>query len=389
MNRLLPIEGLRAYLAIWVVLTHIDFFASAALAGPVPAASWQAVARLFDSGPFAVQVFMIISGYVITLLLDKRRESYAPFITRRFFRLYPVYIILLLASIAAEPWRWSTFVASRQYMDAPSINYFVFLSHATWNNWWPSVGLHLVMLQGLPHADWLNPGTVYSFIIAGWSISVEWEFYLVIPLIFFLLKSPSALHRIAVWAVALGIFLLGRHFDYLTPTFFYFMPFFFLGIASYFIYQMLPATPPNTAFPGALVLALFAYISLGRDSTFVPLLIWIPFFGLLCEPADSLSARLLVIFNNRAVQLLGAFSYGIYICHEFVILLVQNVLLMAAPGLGATSYYWALLVLVLPGTFALAAALHYLVERPGMRLGRHLADRMSGHPAEGAMPEKS
>ena len=130
-HRLAPIEGLRAYLALWVVVTHVMFFSSAAFQGLNPAGALRGLVRLLESGPLAVQVFMIISGFVITVLLDKRRENYAQFIVRRFFRLYPVYLLLIAVNLVAYAWRWDTFAHSQQYMSQEGIDYIVRLGQAT------------------------------------------------------------------------------------------------------------------------------------------------------------------------------------------------------------------------------------------------------------------
>ena len=50
----------------------------------------------------AVLMFIIISGFVITHLLIEKREKYAPFITRRFLRLYPAYFFCLIAGIVSS-----------------------------------------------------------------------------------------------------------------------------------------------------------------------------------------------------------------------------------------------------------------------------------------------
>ena len=83
---------MRAYLAFWVVLCHVlwmsgyteDFFS-----GP---------AKLLVQGRRAVDVFIIISGFVIFSVLDQQKEGWRPFIVRRFFRLFPLFIFDVLTS---------------------------------------------------------------------------------------------------------------------------------------------------------------------------------------------------------------------------------------------------------------------------------------------------
>src|SRR5689334_15384840 len=82
--RLNLIEGMRAYLALWVLLCHTLWFSGytqQVLSGP---------AKLLVEGRCAVDVFIIISGFVIFFLLDHQRDTWRPFIVRRFFRLFPL-----------------------------------------------------------------------------------------------------------------------------------------------------------------------------------------------------------------------------------------------------------------------------------------------------------
>ena len=50
-------------------------------------------------GALAVNCFMIISGFVIFMLLDQKKEHYGFFILRRFFRIFPVYPVLFLLAL--------------------------------------------------------------------------------------------------------------------------------------------------------------------------------------------------------------------------------------------------------------------------------------------------
>ncbi len=83
MNRITPIEGLRAWLALWVMSDHVlgmsGYFIDQ-LSGPL---------RILRSGWYAVDVFVIISGFVIFHLLVSKKQNYTEFILQRFFRLWP------------------------------------------------------------------------------------------------------------------------------------------------------------------------------------------------------------------------------------------------------------------------------------------------------------
>jgi len=102
-------DSLRGLMAFWVVLAHtfmtFDLFLPKSLGKVLNVA-------------YAVEVFIILSGFVIFLLLDKKHESYRHFITRRFFRLFPVYWVLLIIAVLSLPAQqalWTNIGSSEGY----------------------------------------------------------------------------------------------------------------------------------------------------------------------------------------------------------------------------------------------------------------------------------
>ncbi len=95
--KITELEGLRGLLAWWVVASHLLYFSGfydTKLGG---------VLGLISRGHEAVDGFIILSGFVIFLLLDKGRNSYGVFLFRRFFRLFPVFILCFLAAVLVAP----------------------------------------------------------------------------------------------------------------------------------------------------------------------------------------------------------------------------------------------------------------------------------------------
>jgi peptidoglycan/LPS O-acetylase OafA/YrhL len=87
--------GLRGLLALWVFAYH-----TVAIAGV-----WDRLPAIVGTrldGAKAVDVFIILSGFVITSLLMQERESFGVFITRRFLRLWPVFIICIAAALGLQ-----------------------------------------------------------------------------------------------------------------------------------------------------------------------------------------------------------------------------------------------------------------------------------------------
>src|SRR5262245_31635660 len=86
--RLGAVEGMRAYLALWVVVCH------AMWASGYEPAMLSGLPSVLRQGDLAVEVFVIISAFVIFLLLDTKKLTFGSFIVRRFFRLFPLFIVL-------------------------------------------------------------------------------------------------------------------------------------------------------------------------------------------------------------------------------------------------------------------------------------------------------
>src|ERR1700737_4207290 len=95
------LDALRGILSWWVVITHI------LNQSKYEFGRYDGWLKILIKGGYAVDVFMILSGFVITRLLRERTESYLSFITRRFFRIFPVLVFALFLAILARPCAWS------------------------------------------------------------------------------------------------------------------------------------------------------------------------------------------------------------------------------------------------------------------------------------------
>jgi peptidoglycan/LPS O-acetylase OafA/YrhL len=161
-NRIPELDGLRG-MAIGIVLFfHYFFLITQARPGSLLAYSLSP-GRLGWSG---VDLFFVLSGFLIGgILLDAREASnfYRVFYTRRFFRIVPPYLFLLLGYLVL-----GTFVPLHPNMSLvidnklPITPYFLFL-----NNFW--MGAHNTL-----------GGTTLGI---AWSLAIEEQFYLTLPLL--------------------------------------------------------------------------------------------------------------------------------------------------------------------------------------------------------------
>jgi peptidoglycan/LPS O-acetylase OafA/YrhL len=370
-KRLAPIEGLRAYLAFWVLVGHVMSLAGYA------EAQFDGLLKLLMEPRLAVDIFMAVSGWVIFSLLDRRAETYGQFITRRFFRLYPVYILLFFLGMECTQLQGWAIRHGAQFLTPDQASVALAQVGSLWQDWGWNTFLHVTMLHGVPPDWWHGEMTKFAFLVPAWSVSLEWQFYLAAPLAYLLATHPNVRVRGGLCAACVLLIWAGARFDWGEAFFPFNIGFFFVGAASYFIYQHETATKQRlSVFPAAVVLALFVFDAGTKSRTLIPLSLWLMFAALLLEPPESLCAKWLhPLFTNRTVQFLGKISYSIYLSHEPVIFVIQAGMVLWLPHLGRAAHFWALLGATVVVTVAVSAVLYHTVELPGIRLGRTLAAR--------------
>jgi peptidoglycan/LPS O-acetylase OafA/YrhL len=162
-DRFVPaLTGVRAFAALWVVAHHLWLNAHA----PPLRILGVDLAPLFAAGWFGVDVFFVLSGFLLTqqAIADDRRRGerggrapgYGAFLSRRILRVFPAYYACLTALILFPAFR------GEPYVPAPTT---------------PDLALHLVMMH--------NAVSAYLPTINGvfWSLPFEFQFYLVMPLL--------------------------------------------------------------------------------------------------------------------------------------------------------------------------------------------------------------
>ena len=163
------LDGLRGLLACYVMLSHTLPFA------PLPA--W--LHWLFQHGGAAVDVFFILSGLVIVQSLDNFGYRARPFLIARVARIYPVFLVVFALAVAVQP--LATGFERMAWIDADSPARYI------WSGGWPAnwrvfVVTHLTMTHGL-FPNGVVPDVWVGFLGAAWSLSTEWQFYLLALLI--------------------------------------------------------------------------------------------------------------------------------------------------------------------------------------------------------------
>ena len=183
-GRIPELDGIRGIAIGAVLFYHYFFLLTQSRAGSALSYAL-AAGRLGWSG---VDLFFVLSGFLIGgILLDARESSnyFRVFYTRRFFRIVPVYYLCLVAAFA-----WS---------------YLVHLGLAHRFDWMPPYQLpwvpYLIFLQNFWMAHRTSLGS--WGLGATWSLAVEEQFYLTLPLLIRFV-NPRRLLAVVISGIALA-----------------------------------------------------------------------------------------------------------------------------------------------------------------------------------------
>jgi peptidoglycan/LPS O-acetylase OafA/YrhL len=330
-------------------------------------------------GGAAVTIFIIISGFVITHLLLRGRDTYPEYIVRRFFRLYPAYFMCGLAGFLISG-MWPSVVHSVPWETAEGWSAYAKtideISFETRHNALPHIALHAVMLHGLVPNEVLNHAA-WTLLSPAWSLSLEWQFYLIAPLILVCLrKTVSGLLVIAAAGLFLMLYRQGTlgTFD-LGSSLAAASGYFAVGIAS-----RLAVEPLSKRAPSPLLISFAAWFALlAFVPDWLPLAVWFPLFAYLLWSKHAPYTKPIFdwITASRVPLFLGRISYSLYLVHRPVQIVLGTVYVSFFPVAQGAMLIVQLGAVIL--AVAAAYALHLYVEAPGIAIGRRAASFVRAH----------
>lgn len=372
LRRIPEFEGLRGYLAWWVFAFHIITIAG------FSAEDYPRGIRLLVRGEYPVDVFIILSGFVIFMLLETKQQKYWTFITQRFFRLYPVFIVVFILAVFAHPLRIESLNAlpwDHNELDGLRASRWL----QTDNFFWSNIVTHLTLLHSAIPETWL-PTASTAFVSPGWSISLEWQFYLVAPMLLFIFKRFKFSSWIGFIIIAyISNYLLESHLTPMFPLGGFLLQkllLFWIGICSFFLWHHTIEVEKQSQYTGSLLFAGIAPLVFPYTLS-IPLTIWTIVLATAMAAQGKQKPFILIqwvrlLLCNRVALYMGAISYCTYLCHELCIWLIHWGFMQADFITSRQQLGLLLLGAGTPIVFLLASLLHHLIEIPGIKIGRHL-----------------
>ncbi len=303
-RRLEAVDGLRAVAALWVVLFHIRAFSGANL-GPFD--------MIVRSGSTGVSLFLVLSGFCLYLpVLRRGMSNFRPmqFLRRRAKRLLPAYYASLVVFVVVELLLAGHLAFPRyEWQELP----FLVVTHLT---------MTFTMFAS----------SFYAFNGAYWSLGLEWQLYLTLPLLI-LASRRYGLFRTVLAVVALNIaYRLGLQLAIDLHAIKGSSPFanlvlpnllpgrwaeFAFGMVAAHLYVSGNLKQWSRILGFALIpLVPFALISVGDPLSH--LVFGAVFFAVLCVvlTGNNLLSRLL---SWRPLVSLGVMSYSLYLVHQPIV----------------------------------------------------------------------
>jgi peptidoglycan/LPS O-acetylase OafA/YrhL len=357
-HKLHGLDHLRALAITYVLCFHYQFFGHP---------DWER-GRFSNFGWTGVDLFFVLSGFLIAgqlfnTLAKGKNISVKEFFIKRFFRIIPPYLLVMIIYIA--------FPVAREWGHlSPLWQYFTFTQN---------FGLDLKKYGTFSH---------------GWSLCVEEQFYLLLPLIFLLFNYFKAdkkavyllvslfvacyVVRFLNWQYLVAPYLNTDEFGARFNEFVYYPTYnrldgLLVGVSMAGLFTFYPGFKEwvnkynYPVLSAGLLIVFAAWFLCPQQSTYHTVILGFPMvaigYGLILAAfvsPDNIFYRL----QSKVTSLIATLSYSIYLSHKIIIHLVQN--LLEKQGLDRNSN--VAMVICIACIIAGALAIRYLIEKPALSI---------------------
>jgi len=346
MKNISELNGLRG-VAVLSVFFHHAFYATL---GSSLSIRWgvlaSVLARVFQYGDAGVDLFFVLSGFLITSLLLRNREEkkfYQDFYWKRLLRIGPVFFVALGITLALHEFRYA-------------------------------------LLSVFFLANFGPPFHIFGT-APFWSLAIEEQFYLLWPTAIRRVRTD----RIAFYAACLAgfSFVLRCSFGFMGHSNYHLTPLRCDGLALGALLAVLKCSRVKLKavyllsaggcgiFCLILCTLIFRYPFGGPLRELGTVLLCIAIVGLCVEKSGS---PWLSIMRSRTLLFFAEISYALYIFHLFIFRLYDRY--VGVPTVGNQSAFWVRIAVLFGASVAVSIVSRYLVELPILSL----RTRVLSHP---------
>ena len=358
------LDGLRGIAILLVLVFHF----SQAAYDPRATGLRALLQKLTGSGWAGVDLFFVLSGFLITSILYEAKHSagyFKNFYMRRVLRIFPLYYGVLVAAFVVIP-----------------------LFHPYQTRVYRNIAAHQgylwAYLQNFVRIEW--KGFTHF-----WSLAVEEQFYLVWPAVVFLLHRKTLMRvcgTVMVAALTLRVVLVTRHYD--PQAVYYWTPCrmdtlavgAFLALAAHGRNGIAAFAKPAAVGTGLTGVALVGLFAWKRGFWFGNPAVQTVGYTLLALFCGCLLVRAVAaraagpwgrVCNSVGLRFFGKYSYGIYVFHGLLVPWLAAALPVPRLAGRLHSFYLAWAVHLIVGTLAslaLALVSWHLYEKHFLKLKR-------------------
>jgi len=335
------LDGIRGLMAFWVFFYHL----TVACTGRIP--------TKFPGGQ-AVEVFMFLSGFLMAyhwIMREKKFNKFQgqtiDFYVRRFFRIAPLYYVLLTIAFLGQ----SHFNQMQNYA---AINF-------------PNLAAHYTFFFGF------LPQYSSSNMLPDWSIGLEMQFYLIFPFLMLAIGrfgSFSTVLSLVLIAVITNKFfgLYGTHGGWAGnphPSLILFRIDIFVGGMCFAFAYLYRNSIQSLSW---LVLGCISIFKCTMKLKFFAFFI----IFMLCTDPDR-KEFFHRVMSGRVAKFMGDTSYSVYLSHNLIMFPILYILYQHQWFAGLSAYKRLSVAFVLIGVlvYAFSYFLFRLVELPGINFGRN------------------
>lgn len=340
---------LRGTSALYVMIAHILI--------------WGGYKGYFPNPKVAVDVFIFISGFLIATGLDSKKIHLGDFYLKRFFRIAPAYYFTIALITMLYPFMRDglAFIQSLDrtqwpvggIYEAENVKYDIY-----------NIAMHISFIFGL------FPTYSQSSYIGDWSISLEMQFYLVAPFIFYFFKRTNAIVIISISSIVIAIIaketaplLKFREQSLLI----YKIHIFMLGAVTY---EYLKAYASKKYILFIIAIGIIAtqfwiqrYNALSNNSST---------YLILTLALMSVKNKIDNVFDNFIVGFLSQISYSLYLIHGVFIALSGYLYSIYFKDNSTIPLIYVIAIITVPLSVSSAYIMSRLIEKRGITMCRSI-----------------